>query len=56
LLVKAEPSGVGWGLCESLWPLEETRRPSFSMPLVTCRMSDGLPFVIAVLNAAAIIL
>ena len=26
------------------------------MPLVTCRVSDGLPFVIAVLNAAAIIL
>ena len=56
LWVKAEPSGVGWDFCESLWPRKETRRPSFSMPLVTCRVSDGLPFLIAVLNAAAIIL
>ena len=55
LCVKAEPKAVGWGFCDSLWSLEDTRRPSFSMPLVTRRVSGGLPFVIAVLNAAALI-
>ena len=56
LCVNAEPKGVGWGFCESVWSLVDTRRPSFSMPLVIRRRLAGLPFVIAVLNAVAIIL